>query len=66
MSHRLAVMDSGHVAQVGTPVEVYEQPATAYVADFLGVANLLAAAGERRAGRPLRRAPRRVRPRRPG
>ena len=48
MSHRLAVMDSGHVAQVGTPVEVYEQPATAYVADFLGVANLLDADGERR------------------
>ena len=46
MSHRLAVMDDGRVAQVGTPVEVYERPATAYVADFLGVANLLAAAGE--------------------
>lgn len=46
MSHRLAVMDGGHIAQVGTPVDVYEQPATAYVADFLGVANLLAATGE--------------------
>jgi spermidine/putrescine transport system ATP-binding protein len=43
MSDRLAVMDGGHVAQVGTPAEVYEQPATAYVADFLGVANLLEA-----------------------
>jgi spermidine/putrescine transport system ATP-binding protein len=41
MSDRLAVMDGGHIAQVGTPTEVYEQPATAYVADFLGVANLL-------------------------
>ena len=41
MSHRLAVMDGGHIAQVGTPEQVYEQPATAYVADFLGVANLL-------------------------
>ena len=41
MSHRLAVMDAGHVAQIGTPTDVYEQPATAYVADFLGVANLL-------------------------
>ena len=49
MSHRLAVMDAGQVAQVGTPVEVYEQPATAYVADFLGVANLLDADGR---GRP--------------
>ena len=46
MSDRLAVMDNGNVAQVGAPTEVYEQPATAYVADFLGVANLIAASGE--------------------
>ena len=46
MSHRLAVMDAGRVAQVGTPVDVYERPATAYVADFLGVANLLDAVAE--------------------
>ena len=43
MSDRLAVMDHGHVEQVGTPDEVYEEPLTAYVADFLGVANLLEA-----------------------
>ena len=41
MSDRLAVMDNGRVEQVGTPDEVYEEPRTAYVADFLGVANLL-------------------------
>ena len=41
MSDRLAVMESGKVAQVGTPVEVYEEPADAYVADFLGVSNLM-------------------------
>ena len=41
MSDRLAVMDRGAVAQVGTPRDVYECPANAYVADFLGVANLL-------------------------
>jgi spermidine/putrescine transport system ATP-binding protein len=46
MSDRLAVMDDGNVAQVGTPTDVYEQPATAYVADFLGVANLIAATGD--------------------
>ncbi|MGH9270410.1 MAG: ABC transporter ATP-binding protein [Ilumatobacteraceae bacterium] len=46
MSHRLAVMDAGRVAQVGSPVDVYERPATAYVADFLGVANLLDAVAE--------------------
>ncbi len=41
MSDRLAVMEAGKVAQVGTPVEVYEEPADAYVADFLGVSNLM-------------------------
>lgn len=46
MSDRMAVMDHGVVAQVGTPGEIYEQPATAYVADFLGVANLLEAYGD--------------------
>ncbi len=46
MSHRLAVMDAGRVAQVGTPVDVYERPATAYVADFLGIANLLDAVAD--------------------
>ena len=43
MSDRLAVMDSGRIAQVGTPTEVYEEPANAYVADFLGVSNLMEA-----------------------
>jgi spermidine/putrescine transport system ATP-binding protein len=41
MSDRLAVMEAGKVAQVGNPVEVYEQPENAYVADFLGVSNLM-------------------------
>jgi spermidine/putrescine transport system ATP-binding protein len=41
MSDRLAVMAGGLVEQVGTPSEVYEQPATAYVADFLGSANVI-------------------------
>jgi spermidine/putrescine transport system ATP-binding protein len=43
MSDRLVVMDHGRIAQCGTPREVYEEPADAYVADFLGVANLLPA-----------------------
>ena len=46
MSDRLAVMSAGRVEQVGTPSEVYEEPATAYVADFLGVSNLMDARGE--------------------
>jgi len=41
MSDRLAVMSNGRVEQVGTPSEVYEEPRTAYVADFLGVSNLM-------------------------
>jgi spermidine/putrescine transport system ATP-binding protein len=41
MSDRLAVMEAGKVSQVGTPVDVYEEPANAYVADFLGVSNLM-------------------------
>ena len=41
MSDRLAVMNAGRIAQIGTPQEVYESPADGYVADFLGAANLL-------------------------
>ncbi len=43
MSDRLAVMRSGEIDQVGTPRDVYDHPANAYVADFLGIANLLPA-----------------------
>jgi putrescine transport system ATP-binding protein len=38
---RLAVMDRGRLLQVGTPAEVYEQPASRFVATFLGAANIL-------------------------
>src|SRR5688572_22062946 len=41
MSDRLAVMSNGRVEQMGTPSEVYEEPRTSYVADFLGVSNLM-------------------------
>src|SRR5581483_1546920 len=41
MSDRLAVMNAGRLAQVGTPREVYDAPASTYVADFLGVSNLM-------------------------
>jgi spermidine/putrescine transport system ATP-binding protein len=44
MSDRLAVMSNGRIEQVGPPKEVYEEPSTAYVADFLGVSNLMDAA----------------------
>jgi spermidine/putrescine transport system ATP-binding protein len=45
MSDRIAVMSQGRVEQVGPPKEIYEEPATAYVADFLGVSNLMQAEG---------------------
>jgi spermidine/putrescine transport system ATP-binding protein len=43
MSDRLAVMNAGHVEQVGAPQDVYEDPQTLFVADFLGVSNLMEA-----------------------
>jgi len=43
MSDRIAVMSNGRVEQIGPPSDVYESPATAYVADFLGVSNLMTA-----------------------
>jgi spermidine/putrescine transport system ATP-binding protein len=45
MSDHLAVMSEGRVVQVGPPRDVYEEPADAYVADFLGVSNLMDARG---------------------
>jgi spermidine/putrescine transport system ATP-binding protein len=42
MSDRLAVMSGGRFEQVGAPQEVYELPATRFVASFLGASNLLA------------------------
>ncbi len=41
MSDRLAVMADGRIEQVGSPSAVYTEPASAYVADFLGAANVL-------------------------
>lgn len=41
MSDRIGVMNAGRLDQVGAPEEVYEAPATAFVAGFLGVSNLL-------------------------
>ncbi len=41
MSDRVVVMDHGSVEQVGTPQQVYGQPATRFVADFLGQSNIL-------------------------
>ncbi len=40
VSDRIAVMNAGHVLQVGTPYEIYESPATQFVAQFIGETNL--------------------------
>jgi putative spermidine/putrescine transport system ATP-binding protein len=47
MSDRIAVMSGGRIEQVGTPAEVYERPATAFVAGFVGISNLLTGAAAR-------------------
>lgn len=41
VSTRLAVMDEGKIAQIGEPHDVYEAPATRYVAEFIGDVNIL-------------------------
>src|SRR5258706_3455539 len=50
MSDRIAVMNCGAVVQVGTPQQIYEHPASLFVADFIGSSNILvgefAAAGD--------------------
>src|SRR3954452_21080814 len=52
MSDRLAVFDNGKIVQVGAPAEVYERPATAFVAGFVGVSNMLERDGRRFTVRP--------------
>jgi putative spermidine/putrescine transport system ATP-binding protein len=52
MSDRLAVFNAGRIEQVGTPAEVYEHPANAFVAGFVGVSNLLERGGRRITVRP--------------
>jgi ABC-type Fe3+/spermidine/putrescine transport system ATPase subunit len=41
LGDRIAVINVGHIEQIGTPYEVYNNPATEYVATFLGAANLI-------------------------
>jgi iron(III) transport system ATP-binding protein len=41
LSDRVAVMNAGRIQQVGTPREIYEQPRTLFVADFIGLSDFL-------------------------
>ncbi len=43
MSDRIAVMDTGHILQVGDPKEIYNHPARRFVADFIGDINIMVA-----------------------
>ena len=52
MSDRVAVMASGRIEQVGSPIELYERPATEFVAGFIGISNVLERGGRREVVRP--------------
>ena len=52
MSDRIAVMANGRIEQIGPPVEVYERPATEFVAGFIGISNVLLRDGVRFVVRP--------------
>jgi putative spermidine/putrescine transport system ATP-binding protein len=52
MSDRVAILRDGHIEQVGSPVEVYERPASDFVAGFIGVSNLIERDGRRVTIRP--------------
>jgi putative spermidine/putrescine transport system ATP-binding protein len=54
MSDRIAVFNAGRIEQLGSPLEVYDRPATEFVAGFVGVSNLIERDGSRYAVRPER------------
>ena len=58
LSDRIAVMQPGRIEQLGAPREIYERPATRFVADFIGASTVLRGRrGGRRSGERWRRAP---------
>ena len=52
MSNRIAVFNDGRIEQVGTPEDIYERPANAFVAAFVGVSNVIERDGRRYTVRP--------------
>jgi putative spermidine/putrescine transport system ATP-binding protein len=52
MSDRVAVFNHGRIEQVGTPADVYERPASTFIAGFVGVSNIVERAGRRFTIRP--------------
>jgi spermidine/putrescine transport system ATP-binding protein len=53
MSDRIGIMDKGKLLQVGTPREIYEEPISRFVADFVGESNLLTGQVKERKGEEL-------------
>ncbi len=54
MSDRIAVMDNGEIIQIASPAEIYEQPGSRYVADFIGDITLIEGKVESVAGGVVR------------
>lgn len=52
VSDRVCIMNAGSIEQIGTPKDVYERPASPFVADFIGTMNHLTVAGQNLAIRP--------------
>jgi putative spermidine/putrescine transport system ATP-binding protein len=52
MSDRIAILDHGRIEQVGTPVDVYERPASDFVAGFIGISNVIERDGHHITVRP--------------
>jgi putative spermidine/putrescine transport system ATP-binding protein len=52
MSDRIAVFNAGRIEQVGPPADLYERPATEFVASFVGISNMLEREGRRFTVRP--------------
>jgi putative spermidine/putrescine transport system ATP-binding protein len=54
MSDRIAIMNKGVIEQVGSPKEIYELPASAFVASFIGTSNVIVRGGRTQSLRPER------------
>jgi iron(III) transport system ATP-binding protein len=50
MADRIVVMNDGYIEQIGTPMEIYREPATSFVADFIGTMNFVPGTAEDRDG----------------
>ena len=54
MSDRIAIMNEGYIEQIGSPKDIYELPASGFVASFIGTSNVIVRDGRRRSLRPER------------